>query len=311
MVPECYLRRYLGLSISISSTIPTPTENYVQPGSEIHPDLHASSITNIYKVGDTQPIPSPNDAQLEALTVLTERAHRRSRERKKAEEEVNRILNTKESMMAANQFDYVTQHQLHQMERQLKGLNSVLIEIQDEEAFDAIEEERIWSQIELSISTSSTTCIPTTINNHNHQAHSHDLRQNNELTTDMVTVHTNHHNRFFRLPLLSFTTRRRARDRELIQQEVARKEATTVTSLYYHWLYPDRLEGMEQEEGKSQQPSQSTGTVQNEPRTASQAQKRPHDQSVSSESGNKPRTTYYLLLSIGKGTSAGILETSG
>jgi guanylate kinase len=98
-------------------------------------------------VGDTQPIPSPNDAQLKALTVLTERAHRRSRERKKAEEEVNRILNTEGSMMAANQFDYVTQHQLHQMERQLKRLNSVLIEIQDEEAFDAIEEERIWSQI--------------------------------------------------------------------------------------------------------------------------------------------------------------------
>jgi hypothetical protein len=98
-------------------------------------------------VGDTQPIPSPNDAQLEALTILTERAHRRSRERKKAEEEVNRILNTKESMMAANQFDHVTRRQLNQMDRQLKRLDSVLIEIQDEEAFDAIEEERIWSQI--------------------------------------------------------------------------------------------------------------------------------------------------------------------
>jgi hypothetical protein len=178
-------------------------------------------------------------------------------------------------------------------------------------------------------------------------AHSHDIRQNNELTTDMVTVHINHHNRFFLLPLLSFTSeihsgpaikwptlgpsqpsdvqlqelaklnewaRRRACDCELIQQEVAWKEATTVTRLYYHWLYPDRLEGMEQEEGKSQQLSQSTGTVQNEPRTASQAQKRPHDQSVSSESGNKPRTTYYRYSQLEeeqRGTSAGILDTPG
>ncbi|KAF3026041.1 hypothetical protein E8E15_002758 [Penicillium rubens] len=101
----------------------------------------------MYKVGDTRPIPSPNDAQLERLTSLTERAHRRSRQRNKIAKEETRILDAKEQIMAVNQFDYATQRQLNQMVGQLERLNDVLIDVLNEEEMDAIEEERIWSQM--------------------------------------------------------------------------------------------------------------------------------------------------------------------
>ncbi|KAJ5245622.1 hypothetical protein N7489_005718 [Penicillium chrysogenum] len=140
MVPECYLKalpRAFNFNFSNHSCIPTTTKNYIQPGS----------ITNIYKVGDTRPIPSPNDAQLERLTSLTERAHRRSRQRNKIAKEETRILDAKEQIMAVNQFDYATQRQLNQMVGQLERLNDVLIDVLNEEEMDAIEEERIWSQM--------------------------------------------------------------------------------------------------------------------------------------------------------------------
>ncbi|KAJ5274288.1 hypothetical protein N7505_002833 [Penicillium chrysogenum] len=98
-------------------------------------------------MGDTRPIPSPNDAQLERLTSLTERAHRRSRQRNKIAKEETRILDAKEQIMAVNQFDYATQRQLNQMVGQLERLNDVLIDVLNEEEMDAIEEERIWSQM--------------------------------------------------------------------------------------------------------------------------------------------------------------------
>ncbi|OQE13733.1 hypothetical protein PENFLA_c044G10895 [Penicillium flavigenum] len=216
-----------------------------------------------YKVGDTWPIPSPNDAQLEALTSLTKRAHRRSHERKKVEEEVARIQNAKGSMMAANQFDYITRRQLNQMDGQLKRLDNVLFEIQDEEAIDAIEEERIWSQT-----------LPRTFNfNFFNNLHTHYNRQSQPSRYGYMADTSAH-------PFAKRRSSQRAREaqgadtsprsrRELIHQEIARlvhqKEATTAAGLYYHWLYLDQLEGMEQEEGKSQELSQSTGTGQNEP----------------------------------------------
>ncbi|KAJ6155998.1 hypothetical protein N7497_004883 [Penicillium chrysogenum] len=49
--------------------------------------------------------------------------------------------------MAVNQFDYATQRQLNQMVGQLERLNDVLIDVLNEEEMDAIEEERIWSQM--------------------------------------------------------------------------------------------------------------------------------------------------------------------
>ena len=92
-------------------------------------------------MGHTRPILSPNEAQLEELARLTKRAHRRSCEQKEVEEELTHILKAKESMIAANQFDYFTrQRQFNQMDRHLERLNNSLIGIQDEEAADAIEE---------------------------------------------------------------------------------------------------------------------------------------------------------------------------
>ncbi|KAJ6191526.1 hypothetical protein N7519_001547 [Penicillium mononematosum] len=189
----------------------------------------------MYKVGDTRPIPSPDNTQLEALTILTERAHRRSRERQKVEEEVTRIVNARESTMAANQFDHVTRRQLNQMDRQLECLNNVLIGIQDEEAIDAIEEERIWTQI-------------VQINHHTHTSY----LPNPSLTmAETQPIPSPSDAQLKELAKLKERAHRRARDIELIHQEIARlvdqKEAMTAAGLHYHWFYRDQLEGMEQE----------------------------------------------------------------
>ncbi|KAJ5035807.1 hypothetical protein NUH16_003667 [Penicillium rubens] len=93
----------------------------------------------------------------------------------------------------------------------------MLFEIQEEEAIDAIEEERIWSQI-----VGDTRPIPSPSDEQ--------LKE---------------------LEKLNERARRRVRDTKTIHQEIARlldeKAAMTASGLHFHWFYREQLQGIEQD----------------------------------------------------------------
>jgi hypothetical protein len=84
-------------------------------------------------VAETRPIPTPNNEQLEELTNLTDRAHRRARARKGIDEKAKGIMDEKEAIMAANPYWYYTHRdQLENIDRQLTSLDQKLNNLQAE-----------------------------------------------------------------------------------------------------------------------------------------------------------------------------------
>lgn len=99
-------------------------------------------------MAETRPIPTPNNEQLEELTVLTNRARSRARARDDIHEKIQGIMDEKEAIMAANQYWYNTHRdQLANMDRELAFLDQKLNKLQAEEERDAAKERRIWNQV--------------------------------------------------------------------------------------------------------------------------------------------------------------------
>ncbi|KAJ5967899.1 hypothetical protein N7501_004147 [Penicillium viridicatum] len=102
----------------------------------------------LYKVAETRPIPTPNNEQLEELTVLTNRARSRARARDDIEEKIQDIMDEKEAIMAANPYWYNTHRdQLANRDRESALLDRKLNKLQAEEERDAAKEQRIWNQV--------------------------------------------------------------------------------------------------------------------------------------------------------------------
>ncbi|CAI7650574.1 unnamed protein product [Penicillium viridicatum] len=101
-----------------------------------------------YKVAETRPIPTPNNEQLEELTVLTDRARSRARARRDIKEDIQDIMDEKEAIVVANPYWYITHRdQLANMDRDLAFLDRKLNKLQAEEERDAAKERMIWKQV--------------------------------------------------------------------------------------------------------------------------------------------------------------------
>lgn len=106
-------------------------------------------------MADTRPIPSPNNEQLEKLTVLTTRAKNRAKERREIDQKMEHIMRNKEARMAAYQryyqphplLEWDMNRELERLNQELEDLNRRLDKLQAKEEEDAISEQEIWSQI--------------------------------------------------------------------------------------------------------------------------------------------------------------------
>ncbi|CAP83086.1 hypothetical protein PCH_Pc15g02000 [Penicillium rubens Wisconsin 54-1255] len=118
----------------------------------------------------------------------------------------------------------------------------MLFEIQEEEAIDAIEEERIWSQIVqnrwgvLMGLLVGYRCLST---------------WNDCLLGDTRPIPSPSDEQLKELEKLNERARRRVRDTKTIHQEIARlldeKAAMTASGLHFHWFYREQLQGIEQD----------------------------------------------------------------
>ncbi|KAJ6133493.1 hypothetical protein N7471_008708 [Penicillium samsonianum] len=99
----------------------------------LHTYCNPGTKASKYKVADTRPIPSPNNEQLEKLTVLTTRAKNRAKERREIDQKMEHIMRNKEARMAAYQ-RYYQPHPLLEwdMNRELERLNQELERLNQE-----------------------------------------------------------------------------------------------------------------------------------------------------------------------------------
>lgn len=99
-------------------------------------------------MADSRPIPTPNDEQLEGLTNLTNRAHRRAQARNGIDEKIKEIVGEKEAIMARHPYWYNTHRvQLANMDRELAFLEGELDNLQTEDEKDAVKEWETWKQV--------------------------------------------------------------------------------------------------------------------------------------------------------------------
>ncbi|KGO48584.1 hypothetical protein PEX1_005310 [Penicillium expansum] len=100
------------------------------------------------KVAEPRRIPTPNDEQLEKLTILTDRAHSRAEERSKIHHEMGLIANETEATIAEYPyFDQTHINLLWDMDHELHRLEQRLMQLQAEEEMDAEEEMHIWEEV--------------------------------------------------------------------------------------------------------------------------------------------------------------------
>ncbi|KAJ5520022.1 hypothetical protein N7463_000475 [Penicillium fimorum] len=89
-----------------------------------------------------RPIPSPSDAQLEELFVLTNRAHARAAACNQTEHEITCIQNTLGAALAADKLDLEMM-----LERALENGRQCLIQLDAEDEDDNLAAINIWKQV--------------------------------------------------------------------------------------------------------------------------------------------------------------------
>lgn len=99
-------------------------------------------------MGETRPIPTPNNEQLEELANLTNRARGRARERQSIREKIQDLMDQMEDMMPANPYwCYDYRDQLANLDRELASLDRQLNYLRAERRRDAAKERELWNQV--------------------------------------------------------------------------------------------------------------------------------------------------------------------